>query len=84
MDQRRLGQAQLPRVVAALPEVRVLVDGAGDEAGDLGRLLAVLAEDEREGGREGGGRLRGREGELEDVVARERDVSGGVGVEWWG
>ena len=48
-----LREAQLARDVAGQPEVGVLVDGAGYEAGDPGRLVFVWAEEEGEGGCEG-------------------------------
>jgi hypothetical protein len=46
-----------------------LVDGAGDEAGDLGRELLVGAEDVGEGVGEGCGALDGAEMDLADVGA---------------
>lgn len=71
VDQCRLGQRQFRRIVAALPEVRILVDCTGDQAGDFGGLLAVWPEDEGEGGSKGGGGLHGGEVELGDVIARD-------------
>jgi len=69
MNERRLDVTELACVVAALAEVGVLVYGARDEAGDFGDGFGVGAEDEGEGGCEGGGGLHGWEGELGDVVA---------------
>ena len=76
MNEGRLDEAELIRVVAALSEVGVLVDGAGDQAGDLGDLFGVGAEDEGEGGRECGGGLHGGEAEFGDIVAG--DASAGA------
>lgn len=67
MDQSGLFIFQAGSDVAADAEVRVLVDGAGDQAGNLGDTLFVSAEDVREGGREGGGGLDGCEVDLADV-----------------
>jgi len=56
-------------VIAALPKIRVLVDGAGDQTGNFGDFLGIGAEDEGEAGGEGGGGLHGWESELGNVVA---------------
>ena len=74
MDEGGLGEAHLAGVVAALAKVRVLVDGAGDQAGDLGAAFGVGPEDEGEGRGEGGGALEGGEVEFGDVVAGKRGV----------
>mmetsp|Transcript_68938 Transcript_68938/g.166683 ORF Transcript_68938/g.166683 Transcript_68938/m.166683 type:complete len:219 (-) Transcript_68938:313-969(-) len=63
VDQRGLAEAEARRHVSCHAEVRVLVDGARDEAGHGG----VAAEDVREGGRERRRRLHRREGVLADV-----------------
>ena len=55
-------------VVAALAEIGVLVDGAGDQTWDLCDFLWVGAEDEGEGCGEGGCGLHRRECEFGDVV----------------
>ena len=68
VDDGRFDEADARGVVAALAEVGVLVDGARDQAGDLGDFLGVGAEDEGETGGEGGGGLHGRKGELGNVV----------------
>ena len=68
MDEGRFEVGEARGVVTALAEVRVLVDGAGDQAGDFGCEFGIGAEDEGEGGREGGGGLHGWEGEFGDVV----------------
>lgn len=65
VQQRRLGVLELLRDVAREPEVGVLVDRAGDQAGDVRRR----AEDLREGVGEGGRGLDGGEVDLADVVA---------------
>ena len=67
VDERGLGVLELDGDVAREPEVRVLVDRAGDEAWDVGRA----AEDLREGVGEGGRGLDGREVDLADVVAAD-------------
>ena len=85
VQQRRLRVLELGGDVAREPEVRVLVDRAGDEAGDVrGR-----AEDLREGVGEGGRGLDRGEVDLPDVVAAQT----GTGrlsahhqsetTEWW-
>lgn len=56
------------RVVAALPEIRVLVDRARDQARDVAHARAG-AEDVWEGCREGGCGLDGAEEKFTDVVA---------------
>lgn len=45
MDERGLGIFQLARNVSREPEVWILIDGAGDETGDLGCLSSVGTED---------------------------------------
>ena len=75
MNESRFEVAELAGVIAALSEIGILVDGAGDETRDFGNALFVGAEDEREGGCEGGGGLRGWKGEFGDVVAMLRSVS---------
>lgn len=57
MDEGGFEVAHLAGVVAALSEVGVLVDGARDQAGDLGREFGVGSEDEGKGSGEGGGGL---------------------------
>lgn len=69
VDDGGLDEFHAGRDVAALSEVGVLVDGAGDEAGDFGDFFGVVAEDEGEAGGEGGGGLHGGEGEFGNVVA---------------
>lgn len=69
MNYRGLDELHPGRNVPALPEVGVLVYGAGDEARDFGDFFGVVAEDEGEAGCEGSGGLHGREGEFCDVVA---------------
>ena len=68
MYECRFDIAELPCVVAALAEIRVLVYSAGNETGDLGNTLLVGAEDEGKGSGEGGGGLHGWEGKLSNVV----------------
>lgn len=75
MDDGRFDVAHARRDVAALAEVRVLVDGAGDEAGDFGHFFGIGAEDEGEACGEGGGGLHGREGEFGNVVAAHSQSS---------
>mmetsp|Transcript_5657 Transcript_5657/g.22337 ORF Transcript_5657/g.22337 Transcript_5657/m.22337 type:complete len:276 (-) Transcript_5657:172-999(-) len=64
LDERRLQVAQARRGVARHAEVRVLVDGARDEAAHI----AAGAEHVREGRREARRGLHGREGDLSNVV----------------
>ena len=69
MDDCGPHEAEFRRLVAALPEIGVLVNGAGDQTGDLGDFLGVGAEDEGKGGGEGGGGLHGGEAEFGNIVA---------------
>ena len=57
------------RVVPALPEIRVLVDGAGDQTRDFDDFFGIGAEDEGEARGKGGGGLRGWKGKFGDIVA---------------
>ena len=68
MDDCGLDVPDARGVVAALAEIRVLIDSAGDQTGDLCDFLWIGAEDEGEAGGEGGCGLRCWEGELGDVV----------------
>lgn len=68
VDQRRLGVLELHRDVPRQPEVRVLVDGARDQA----RQVAARAEDVRERVRERRRGLNRGEVNLADVVAVAR------------
>ena len=71
MDQGRLPSQgmtlrhELMSDIARHAKVRVLVDGAGDEAGHVG--IATGVKRHGEGGREGRGRLDGGKGHLADV-----------------
>lgn len=64
VDQGRLWELEPGGNVPGDAEVRILVNGGGDQAGDV--LLAT--KDVGEGAREGGGSLDRREGDLADVV----------------
>jgi hypothetical protein len=66
MNERRFKIAHLSGIVTALAKIGILVDGAGDQAGDL---LMVGAEDEGKGSSKGSGRLHGRESEFGNVIA---------------
>lgn len=68
MDEGGLFVFHLLGVFATLSEVRVLVDGAGDQTGYGGCLFRIRAEDVREAGGEGAGGLGGAEEEFADVV----------------
>ena len=68
VDDGGLDEAEARGIVAALAEIGVLVDGAGDETGDFSDFFRVGAEDEGERGGEGGGGLHCREREFGDVV----------------
>mmetsp|Transcript_3244 Transcript_3244/g.5785 ORF Transcript_3244/g.5785 Transcript_3244/m.5785 type:complete len:222 (-) Transcript_3244:327-992(-) len=73
VDQRRLAlervvtRHELMGDVAGEPKVRILVDGAGDEARERGRVGASAAQHVGEGAAEGRCGLHGREGDLADV-----------------
>lgn len=69
MNDCRFDVVQAGCDVAALSEIGVLVDGAGDEAGDFGYFLGFMAEDEGKTGGEGGRRLHGRKGKFGNIVA---------------
>lgn len=69
MNNRWFDVVQAGRDVAALSKIGVLVDGTGDEAGDLGYFLRFRAEDEGKAGGEGGGRLHSREGKFGNIIA---------------
>ena len=69
MDDCGAHEAEFRRLIAALPEIRVLVNGAGDQAGDLGDFFGVGPKDKGKGGGEGGGGLHGWEAKFGNVVA---------------
>lgn len=69
MDEGWLGVFQAGGDITGEAEVWVLVDGAGDEAGDFKVLFWVGAEDVGEGVGEGGGSLDGCKVDLSNVVA---------------
>lgn len=69
MNDCRFDVVQAGCDVAALSEIRVLVDGTGDEAGDFGYFLGFRAEDEGKTGGEGARRLHCRKGKFGNVVA---------------
>lgn len=55
MDDGRFHQANARSNVTALAEVRVLIDGTGNQARDLGNFLGIVAEDKGEACGKGGG-----------------------------
>lgn len=69
MNNRRFDVVQAGCNVAALSKIGVLVDGTGDEAGNLGYFLRIRTEDEGKAGGEGGGRLHGGEGKFGNIIA---------------
>ena len=69
MDEGRFLVFHLLGVFAALAEIRVLVYGAGNEAGYRSRPERVRTKDVRERSCEAGGGLSGTEVEFADVVA---------------
>ena len=80
VDERGLRVLELDGDVAREPEVRVLVDCAGDEAGDVG----LRAEDLREGVGEGGRGLDGGEVDFSDIVSTCTTDAQGHGEEGLG
>lgn len=68
MQQCRLGVAQLGSHVTADSEVRVLIDGAWNQAWNFGILLLIRAEDMREGCRKRSRGLNRHKVQLANVV----------------
>lgn len=48
MNKGGLGVLEASRAVSCQTEVRVLINGTGDQAGDIGCLFLVVAKDVRE------------------------------------
>jgi hypothetical protein len=72
VDERWLRVFEFLRNVTRKPEVRVLIDRAGDEAWDIGDF----AENVREGVREGRSGLDGTEMNFADVVPAKESMAG--------
>ena len=68
MQEGRLDVAELLGVVAALAEIGILIDGAGDEAGNGGGFFLIGAEDVGEACGECGGGLNSGEDHFADVI----------------
>ena len=69
MYECRLDISEGPGMVTALAEIRVLIYGAGDQAGYFGGFFGVRAYVDGEGGGECGGGLHSWKEEFGDVVA---------------
>lgn len=79
MHQRRFREFEFLSDVAREPEIRILVDCAGDQAGDLVDLgcfdtWSAAGEDVREGGREGGCGLDGCKVDFANVVSAHSET----------
>jgi hypothetical protein len=74
VNERWLGVFEASGDIAGQAEVWVLVNGTGDESGNLKVLFRVGAEDVREGVGEGGGGLDGGEMDLANVVTARASV----------
>jgi len=68
VDERGLRVFDFRGDVAGKTEVGILVDGAGDEGGDLRVCFGVVAKDVWVGGREGSGGLDGGKVYLANVI----------------